>query len=196
MSITNSYPWQGLGDHILRYEDAQPVPITVYTANRPPVQPFEQPNGVVPLADADIAYIAQMTGNHWRKVFNVYAKLMHCAFPFYDAWQTYREHCLLQVRSGTRLLFGSRDMSELSQWDEGLHLIMGKQHAEDCGLQFENTHDFIPLSTRIFQHREWPLWVCPYFDYRQLSNEQIEILANAMRQYCQRMGYFKKGTQI
>ncbi|WP_396588910.1 DUF6942 family protein [Bermanella sp. R86510] len=185
MIIKESNTQVGLGDLVLRFEDAQPIEVTVYTANRPPVAPFDIADGVIPLEPADVAYIAQMTGNHWRKVFNVYAKLIHYTFPFYDAWQTYRDYCLLQIRSGTRLLYSA---PKLNQLEAGIHLVMGKQFAEQCGLGFDDISTYQQLSPRLFKHKELPLWVTPYFDYRQLNNEQIEILGQSIRHYCKQQG--------
>ena len=153
----------------------------VYTVNRPPMPEFSELDSVVPLLTGDIARISS-TGNHWRKIFNVYAKLMWLLKPelvkSYASWQSYRDNELLQSGSGVSLLFSAPDFSRI---DASVKLIMGKQYAEDSG--FLNTGEvswFDPDANGngyLAQNKEgWVL--CPYFDYRQLSNRKLGELAD------------------
>ena len=50
--------------------------INFYIANRPPIDDYPAMNELRGLVDGEIAHIVKHTSNHWRKVFNVYAKLL------------------------------------------------------------------------------------------------------------------------
>ena len=54
----------------------QEAALQVYIANRPPLPEYEMLSKLQPMQPGDIARIAAETGNHWRKIFNVYAKLV------------------------------------------------------------------------------------------------------------------------
>jgi hypothetical protein len=152
--------------------------LNVYTANRPPLDAYQQLHHTRPMAAGEIAFIAQETGNHWRKIFNVYAKLV---FDLIDTqmptWQIYRDRQLLQQNSGTALWFSSpfNVKNELSPRAAGqpktIKLISGRQYAESLGLPEMEAID------RDFSiNREQALIVVPYFDYRQLSNLKLGTL--------------------
>ena len=160
--------------------------LNVYIANRPPLDEYSFLYELKPLQKADVAFIAQETGNHWRKIFNVYAKFMHAylmhmnseneAGAISQTWQQYRDSTLLQGSSGTRLLFTQPDLSASALKENTVHIIMGKQYAIDLGYH-EDIHDGMIRLDNDFVI--WPnknLIVCPYFDYRQLSNVKIERL--------------------
>ena len=51
--------------------------IKVYLANRPPLAEYQAIDVIDHFLEGDIEKIVTETGNHWRKIFNVYAKLMH-----------------------------------------------------------------------------------------------------------------------
>ena len=49
------------------------------------------------ITQGEISRIGNETGNHWRKVFNVYAKLMFELVPEgFSSWQALRDEQLLQ----------------------------------------------------------------------------------------------------
>ncbi|RXJ74977.1 hypothetical protein CS022_01795 [Veronia nyctiphanis] len=135
-----------------------------------------------PLATGDIFAINQTGGNGWRKVFNVYAKLLfalpttHRSFPdAFDSWQSFRDASLLQENSGTALYFGNADIKENARFG-GLHIIAGRTHAK----QLEIAGECVWLSESFAVHPDLPVFICPYFDYRQLSNIKIEQLVKLL----------------
>jgi hypothetical protein len=155
--------------------------IAVYLANRPPMAEYAGLSGVQPLHSGEIALINQSCGNGWRKVFNVYAKLLFALdcrqYSFQQqagSWQAYRDTRLLQAGSGTALLFSAPSLSVHSK---AIQIIAGRSHAKaliNAGLPAQLhwlNHEFA------IDH-QLRLLVCPYFDYRQLNNEKINFLSN------------------
>ncbi|MCC5853983.1 MAG: hypothetical protein JJU30_14200, partial [Alkalimonas sp.] len=150
--------------------------LRVYVAKRPPMQEYAHLTTVQPLNRGEIDSINQACGNGWRKLFNVYAKLLFglsaSQFTFKQqasSWQHYRDQHLLQQQSDTALLFSPPELSTSSQ---RIHIIAGRSHARallEQGLAAQLSwldHEFAIDKA----HR---LLVCPYFDYRQLTNEKL-----------------------
>ncbi len=95
---------------------------------RPAFMHLEQLEGWQGMVDGEIAAIGNACGNGWRKVFNVYAKLLWAlakdpviakalrpalsSVASFDRWQDYRDACLLRSDSGTALLFSEPCFSE------------------------------------------------------------------------------------
>lgn len=183
----------GLGDVQQR---AQRLSIRVYIANRPPMPPYDITDGCMPMQTGDIAAIAQHTGNHWRKVFNVYAKIMHefmqalqaravikddaphfkVALQTYDTWQAYRDHQLLQANSATALLFSEPTVES----NNTLHIIMGKGYAQQLGFDYQAPYLVEHEHADFACYSDQSVILCPYFDYRQLSNAKISTLVSIM----------------
>lgn len=167
--------------------------LNVYIANRPPLERYKNLGSCIPLGLGEIAHIAKETGNHWRKIFNVYAKLVYglderiqslpkpkrsalnLSFGSlqYERWQSYRDAALLQFGSDTALWFSPHlDLNRESSQGKNIHLIMGRQYAASLDLPRMDVYD------RDFAvNWEQGLIVTPYFDYRQLSNIKLEVLA-------------------
>lgn len=188
----------GLGDPKSKFR--------VYIANRPDYANLLYIDNVRPVAENEIGNIGQRCGNGWRKVFNVYAKLvfalnaeLHADLRKYQSWQLWRDHCLLREKSNSLLLFSKPMFSravfskaELSKpqfcdlrsdedtdiskgvASDTLHLIMGKGWAREC-LQNETLYWLNQDFAIIESHN---IIVCPYFDYRQLSNQKIMFLCD------------------
>lgn len=151
--------------------DAQPQ-FTVYIANRPPLEEYQAIQGIRAMQCGEIARIAQLTGNHWRKIFNVYAKLVYALnTQGFASWQQYREEFLLQKGSKQALLFSQPDLRQ-----PGLHLIMGRTYARGCtkNLMLETALFAVDSDFQIAPEQR--LLVTPYFDYRQLSNAKLAQL--------------------
>ncbi|MBY6105612.1 hypothetical protein KUW19_03795 [Ferrimonas balearica] len=154
--------------------------LRVHMGNRPPLMPFTEPDGVMPLLDGDIARISQAGGNGWRKLFSVYAKLVWALpdRPFaarpWSRWQDFRDGALLQPDSDTALLF-----SDPQPIPEGLQILMGKSFGlaatgrAGIPLCWLDAHFAVSPDKRTI--------VCPYFDYRQLTNARIDTLVTLMR---------------
>ena len=127
----------------------------------------------------DIKTIADQTGNHWRKVFNVYAKL---AFQLnnegYASWQILRDQSLLQPGSPYALLFSEPLINATN--DGNLHIVMGKGYATQLGLMDDLV--YVDEAQQFAISSKQRLILCPYFDYRQLSNAKIDTLVELMGQ--------------
>tara|TARA_R110001583_G_scaffold7222_2_gene36048 strand:- start:919 stop:1515 length:597 start_codon:yes stop_codon:yes gene_type:complete len=160
--------------------DEEKLPmIRVYLANRPPLAEYLDVDVIDHLPVGEIQRIASETGNHWRKIFNVYAKLIyslagmahHSLLQQYGSWQEYRDQSLLQQGSDTELYLDPPSLS--LGLKSGVHVVMGKSFSErllvDISLEW--------LDNDFAINRKQNIIVSPYFDYRQLSNIKIERLA-------------------
>lgn len=153
----------------------------VYLGNRPDFADLATINHVRPVNTHEIADIGNQCGNGWRKVFNVYAKLiyamqarMHCTAHF-NSWQAWRDEQLLRADSNSLLLFSPPILAELN--GDKIHVLMGKGWAAQCGLNeqlFWLNQDFAIINKQNFI-------VCPYFDYRQLNNQKILYLCELLK---------------
>lgn len=159
--------------------------IAVYIANRPAMYEYQNLDYVLPLVGGEIASINQACGNGWRKVFNVYAKVLFALdkaqFEFSKhtkTWQTYRDKYLLQGQDSTALLFSA---PELISGKNKLHIICGKGHAKTLINSEQLVAELEWLDDEFAISRNNNLIVCPYFDYRQLSNIKIERLATLIK---------------
>jgi hypothetical protein len=168
----------GLGDI-----DAQ---FNVYIANRPHFSDMSALNTIAPCVSGEISAIGQTCGNGWRKVFNVFAKLIFAlnleqlvSLNEVGSWQDYRDQYLLQSSSNTSLLFSPPPI-EISHNQNQVHIIMGKTYAK----QITNPGSLVWLDDEFAFDKSRHLWVCPYFDYRQLSNIKIIRLVELIRLQC------------
>jgi len=159
--------------------------IAVYIGNKPNMPEYQQLTHISPLTSGEINAINQACGNGWRKVFNVYAKLLYALdkkdFLYSEVaptWQKYRDSFLLQPHSQTALLFSPPLISEAK---ESLHIICGKTYAKQLLTTGELIANFIWLDDKFAIDKAQNLIVCPYFDYRQLSNIKIGKLAELLQ---------------
>lgn len=164
----------GIGDKHSRLQ--------VYIKNRPDFADLLQLQTVRPVEAQELKNIGDKCGNGWRKVFNVYAKFlfalkaeMHAGIADYASWQEWRDQILLRENSNSLLLFSKPSVSRMDR--DKVHLVMGKGWANECdfaqGVYWLNS-DFALLD----KHN---LIVCPYFDYRQLSNQKIVYLCELLQ---------------
>jgi len=176
---------------IQQYPDTTPIGlgankahIHVYIENIPPLPEYQQLSSVMPLQAGIIKEIGQLTGNHWRKIFNVFAKLL---FEYnqhtYLTWQALRDNYLLQTHSNECLLFSNIGLDEIhvkSTTDKhaAITLIMGKTYANKLDI---SEHCYW-VSEHFAINTKRNIIVCPYFDYRQLSNIKITQLVQLMKQ--------------
>lgn len=153
---------QGIGD--------KNVQLAVYIGNRPPLEKFENTKDITPVVNGELTKIAQETSNHWRKIFNIYAKIAFMLNSHsYTTWQLYRDNHLLQADSKQALLFDLKIVTDASTC---ITIVCGKQHAalllEGYSIEWIDGDFAIDSTNRTL--------VTPYFDYRQLSNAKLEIL--------------------
>jgi hypothetical protein len=168
----------GLGD-----QNAQ---FNVYIANLPEFSEYSSLDCIKPLSAGEIHAIGLACGNGWRKVFNVYAKLLFAlnaenivSLQESQSWQYFRDHVLLQNSSNTSLLFSAPQLTnDIDTKNIMVHIIMGKTYAKSLDLPHSLTwldHEFaIDIHSKLV--------VCPYFDYRQLSNIKIMRLVELIKQ--------------
>jgi hypothetical protein len=182
----------GLGS--TRYPLDLPNRINFYIANRPPLDNYPALRELRGLASGELAHIVKHTSNHWRKVFNVYAKLL---FDWYQlnkrpdlphSWQVYRDQELFQSHSQEALLFSPPEFNlnafttdtftaadSTADNTSAIHIIAGKTYAARLSLP-----PLVWLDTHFALNQQYRLIVAPYPDYRQLSNERIAQLIRLM----------------
>ncbi len=171
-----SYGATGFGD--------KAAVIRVYVDKRPPMAEYAALSGVQPMQTGEIELINRACGNGWRKLFNVYAKLLFVLdrqqFAFSrqaSNWQQYRDRQLLQAGSQTALLFSA---PELTPAEKTVHIIAGRTYAKallESGLPAQLSW----LNHEFAVDKPQRLLVCPYFDYRQLNNEKLAFLAQLIK---------------
>lgn len=156
----------------------------VYIGNTPAMPEYQGMRTVNPLIYGEISSIGQACGNGWRKVFNVYAKLLYSLnkndFSFSQlapGWQQYRDSFLLQSGSNTALLFSP---PQLDPDAYKYHIICGKTYAKQLLDSGKLKARLNWLDEEFAVDRKHRLIVCPYFDYRQLSNIKIARLAELL----------------
>jgi hypothetical protein len=159
--------------------------IHVYIENRPPLEQYLHLRHIKALTKGEIHQIGEHTGNHWRKIFNVYAKLIFELSPLelidkkFPTWQLFREDELLQENSEQCLLFSPYCQDKVTLRNvETINIIMGKTYAKKLGLS-QQCHW---LSEDFAINKDKKIIICPYFDYRQLSNIKIKQLAQLIKQ--------------
>ncbi|WP_394170065.1 DUF6942 family protein [Saccharospirillum alexandrii] len=149
--------------------DRSPL-LVVCTPHRPPGIQSDRSKGVLPLVRNQLEQLTQAGGNHWRKIFNLYAKLLHGLTPLEPDWQTCREQRLLQTDSACALVFEQKWIPEPGQ----LCIVMGQTYGRSLGWMAND--QVLPAEHPFVQHPEQAVIVTPYFDYRQLSNARLTSL--------------------
>ena len=128
--------------------------------------------GIQPLTGNDLNVLIQAGGNHWRKIVNLYAKLLHGLTPREPDWQTCRDQRLLQAGSACALVFNHKWVPEPGQ----LCVVMGQTYGRSLGWLTEDQG--LPTEHPFAQHPEHAVIVTPYFDYRSLSNARLASLVH------------------
>ena len=163
--------------------------INVYIGNVPAMTEYQSLTDITPVIPGEIHAIGQALGNGWRKVFNVYAKLIFALddkqFDFRqqaDSWQQWRDNFLLQTDSNTSLRFSPPQLDSPSH-QRAFHIIMGRTYAKQLVADGLLNAPLNWLNEEFAINEEHHLVVCPYFDYRQLSNVKIATLVNLIRDF-------------
>ena len=95
-------------------------------------------------------------------------------------WQAYRGQGLLQANGGTAWLFTPPTirLDTHDTADNTIHIVMGKGYAQRLGFEYELPQllDHHHGDFAVYEQRR--LLLCPYFDYRQLSNEKISVVVD------------------
>ncbi len=132
--------------------------LILYLPNPPMQASIEQP--------LDIPELIALNGNHWRKIFTIFAKL--CGHT--SDWKRYRDHDLLKQKEA--ICFGDKLLSIKAR-----HIVAGKASWERLGL---NPIDFDSLDDQQRVRKQANVFLTPYPDYRQFPNELIEQLKSFM----------------
>ncbi|MEJ2043116.1 MAG: hypothetical protein P8X74_06905 [Reinekea sp.] len=160
----------GLGD-----TDAR---LRVFIGNQPYLPQGFKLRSLVPLAPGELDLLIEENSNHWRKIFNIYAKLCFALHPNQTtSWQEYRKQHLLQAEHRHALIF-SPWRKQQAQTD-AITLICGKTYATNLGL-LAHCDD---LGDGFFIDSTERLLVTPYFDYRALSNQRLKRLTDLITRY-------------
>lgn len=154
----------------------------VYVAAPPPMPAYQHLGSIIPMQASDLQLIYLECGNGWRKIFNVYAKLLftlpveHFAFQSQAAsWQQFRDEQLLQKHGNNALFFDAPKLGH-----SGFHLIAGRTHAKQLINQGLNA-ELHWLNAEFAVDPVHRLLVTPFFDYRQLNNEKIAVSAKLLQ---------------
>jgi hypothetical protein len=180
----NNDPIFGIGDANATFR--------VYMNNRPTYcfsnEHDRREKQTVPLETGDIFNCGKACGNGWRKVFNVYAKLVFALsepsllkLNDYSNWQHYRDRTLLQNASNTALIFAEPESLD----SMGMNIIMGRTYGKHLFEQnrFSQTQNLQWLNHEFAVCRKNRVIISPYFDYRPLSNMKILYLVDIIREY-------------
>ena len=153
----------------------------VYLAAPPAMAAYQQLTGMAPMQPGDIEQIYRHCGNGWRKVFNVYAKLLSAlptpAFSLASgagSWQQFRDQQLLQANSDTALCFCMPTPAAT-----GIQLIAGRTLARQWLAQ-GMAAELQWLTAEFAVDPQRRLLVTPFFDYRQLNNAKISCTAQLL----------------
>ncbi len=153
------------------------APIYIYIENTPPLPFYQQLDGMHLMQQDEIFNIAQQTGNHWRKIFNVFAKLEFERSPqSFTQWQHLRDEQLLQENAPQCLLFNGSEI--VAKTPNKIHIVMGKTYAAKLAV----AQQCLWLNEFFAIDEKRKIIICPYFDYRQLSNLKISQLARLIDQ--------------
>lgn len=149
--------------------------LRVFIANTPPIEPYASAKACSPVVMGELAHLVSQGSNHWRKLFNVLAKLQFelsqrqagWSEQNHSSWQTLRDQELLQKPGQLQLWFGG-----LKPATQAIDLVCGKQfaQAQSLALEWQCAHFARSPDRRLL--------VSPYPDYRQLTNARIEQLAH------------------
>ena len=143
-------------DPLKDYLGSKTAAIALYMANRPLLPPAIHRAGGLSVPE-----LISMNGNHWRKIFTIFAKLVSNE----DDWKTYRDDCLLQEREVICFTDGLQESASF-------HLIAGKASWEYFGM------DMTGFKALDLEQRLWVkgnVMCTPYFDYRQFPNALIDV---------------------
>ncbi|OUS31372.1 hypothetical protein A9Q98_02910 [Thalassotalea sp. 42_200_T64] len=161
--------------------------LKVYVDNRPPLEQYQSLATMKLMVADEIADIGRLTGNHWRKIFNVYAKLCFELAPkHFHSWQELRDKSLLQKGSEQALLFNQASFinifnpaNETKATD--IHILMGRTYAAKLVQPLPLSQNLLWLDNDFAINPDKRLIICPYFDYRQLSNLKISYLIKLIK---------------
>lgn len=157
----------------------------VYIEHPPKIEPYNRMTNVAPIQTNEIQYIGQECGNGWRKIFNVYAKLIFewqqqaLIRDEINSWQVLRDKKLLQLGDNNALLFSPPKLGDAKT----IHVIAGRNYAKKLLVKGLLSAELTWLNDEFAIDKQHRLIVCPFFDYRQLSNSKITFLISLLKTF-------------
>lgn len=125
--------------------------------------------------------IIEQDGNHWRKILTIMAKLCFpdklCP-PHKEEWRDYRDNALLQQRE--RIVFEVPSVFSPSVW----YFICGGEMQAKVNKQLDN---LVYLNEKKSVSHDGNVIFCPYLDYRQFPNTDIELTRAVMMAHAELM---------
>lgn len=158
--------------------------LAFYIENTPPMSEWHGLSHVHALDKGQIEVINTACGNGWRKAFNVFAKVLEQLnhsdhnFTNYSSWQDYRDNCLLQAHAQEALLFSPPDLDKKAY---KFHIIAGRTYAKKLLRDQVFTNSLVWLDEEFAVDPVSKIVICPYLDYRQLSNIKISQLVEILK---------------
>ena len=151
--------------------------IYYYLPNRPDYPGFKKNNLISKLKKNTVSKIIEKTGNHWRKIFSIMAKISWGLDQCEQVtWQDYRENVLFNS-SKENIVFSN----EIINKKNDVHLISGLKHFESFDLDIKK---FRPISEDLKILRYENIYVVPYLDYRQFPNQLIsDLIVNLKKEF-------------
>lgn len=144
----------------------QPL-LCLYTPHRPPLPNYQRQRGYRAANQGETAQIIAETGNHWRKILSIFAKIYCQLFCPSERWQEVRDRRLLTRGSRTALLW----QSQLLPAEGAIHVVGGMDFAASFELPTllgQPVDDEGRITA--FGH----CYLTPYLDYRQFPNALID----------------------
>ena len=136
--------------------------IILYLPNRP-LMPDD--------GSQSIPDIIELNGNHWRKIFSIYAKITCNDLD----WREYRDSQLLNQKES--ISFADQILAGNS-----CHLVAGKVNwLGICGVENnpqQQGFEAIDDDDRLWKRGN--VILCPYLDYRQFPNELVATLVKVL----------------
>ncbi|MCL1096272.1 DUF6942 family protein [Shewanella kaireitica] len=114
--------------------------------------------------------LIELNGNHWRKILTIMAKIVVND----KDWRQYRNQHLL--KRDESIAIGANNLCSTAQ----RHIICGKESADVLNL---DSTEFVQLDlqeTSLLKHLDQNIYLCPYLDYRQFPNTQIDLLRQTL----------------
>lgn len=132
--------------------------IILYLPNRP-LMPESVAKG--------IPEIIELNGNHWRKIFSIYAKITCGEID----WRKYRDSHLLGNNE-------SISFSDHLAPGDCFHLVAGKVNWQQicCVGTDPQQQGFKPIDDEARLWQKGKVILCPYLDYRQFPNKLVALL--------------------
>ncbi len=158
----------------------------LYTPHRPPLGEYTKLTSFRPAQLGECSHIIRETGNHWRKIFSIFAKFTQALYYPGLTWQAVRDHYLFTESSAVAIVWQNGKANRSSHLvnngypepvQKTVHLIGGQAFAESFDRKWAAPVTIGEQQKIIVSEEEEGLVVLsPYLDYRQFTNAMIADL--------------------